>query len=302
MPPGDEHQTDERLSEVVRLRDEGWENLARSRTEGRQYLAAAYRCFTEAEAISREHGDREALVGVLRGIGDVLRATGNPANMETAVRYYQEEVDILQSLRREREMGDHLATLQLCYRDLATAEPERALELIRQGVEIGEKCLTIARKHQDKPALANASANLADLFVLLATHDEAMRESHLGLAADLFRHADSLWGEVAAALDNEQDAAVVRVQAAQAKMGLAEVYTRLGSNLDGAAALLDEAEEAYRQAPGGPVHYQLAQIQMLRAYLEDRRGNPQAAARHAEAGRSIFERLGYIEKPEPTSG
>lgn len=263
---------------VSQWKQDGWQAYQRTFTEGRAQLAVALGFFSSAEAECRKVRDFPALVGVLSGLGAVARATGGKEELERALRFYWEEVDILTSLGRQLEAADRHAELEAVYRDLAMVDEERALVYLKEGLEVGTKAMDTARQYQDRGILARIGVAVADSCQLLAEHDREYAEHHLEMAADLYLQAAQTW-------EDPEGKAL-------AGMGLAEVYIRLGKNLEGAQDLLEQAMTAYQQLPGGPVDYQVAQIHALMGRLFAQTGDIQRACRHVREAVEIFTRLG----------
>ncbi|MEW6524511.1 MAG: tetratricopeptide repeat protein [Bacillota bacterium] len=256
----------------------GWQAYQRAFTEGRSQLAVALSSFSSAEAECRKVRDFQELVGVLSGLGAVARATGGKEELEKALRYYWEEVDILTSLGRQLEAADRHAELEAVYRDLAMVDAEKALVYLKEGLEVGIKALDVARQCQDREIMARVGTAVADICQLISEHDCEYAEYHLEMAADLYLQAAGTWEEVEGK--------------AMANMGLAEVYIRLGKNLDGARELLEQAMETYVKLPGGQVDYQVAQVHALLGRLFAVSGDRARAARHIRDAVAIFKRLG----------
>lgn len=263
---------------VSQWKQDGWQAYQRTFTEGRSQLAVAQGFFSSAEAECRRVRDFPELVGVLSGLGAVARATGGKAELEKALRLYWEEVDILTSLGRQLEAADRHAELEAVYRDLAMVDEERALVYLKEGLEVGSKAMDIARQHQDRGILSRVGVAVADICQLLAEHDREYAGHHLEMAADLYLQASQTWEDAEGR--------------AMAGMGLAEVYIRLGKNLEGAQDLLEQAMAAYQKLPGGPVDYQVAQIHALLGRLFAQAGDGQRASRHVREAVEIFARLG----------
>jgi len=263
---------------VSQWKQDGWQAYQRTFTEGRSQLLAAHDFFSSAEAECRKVREFPELVGVLSGLGAVARATGGKEQLEKALHFYWEEVDILTSLGRQLEAADRHAELEAVYRDLAMVDDERALVYLKEGLEVGIKAMEVARRHQDRGILARVGVAVADICQLLAEHDREYAEHHLEMAADLYLQASQTWEDAEGK--------------AMAGMGLAEVYLRLGKNLEGAQDLLEQAMAVYRQLPGGPVDYQVAQIHALLGRLFAQSGDGARASRHVREAVEIFTRLG----------
>ncbi|MHB0884425.1 MAG: hypothetical protein ACYC6V_02640 [Bacillota bacterium] len=267
--------------EAILLKAEAWELIRRGFAEDRHHLEAADRKLRQAEALCRSIGDREGLVGILGGRGAILRTSGEVDKLLAAVSLYTEEVGILADADREKEVAVYQSNIVAAYRDLATVDPEQAVEYIGRGLEIGQAALTVSQRLSDRAGMAQGSANLADLCVLLAEHDPELGENHLATAATLYRTAEELWTGV------DDDGL------AMARMGLAEVYIRLGRNFDGAEALLEQAGEFYGRSGDQSVGYQRSQVHALRARLLTAEGRPAEAADERRKAAEIMDRLGF---------
>lgn len=267
--------------EAILLKAGAWELIRRGFAEDRHYLDAAEDQLKQAEALCRSIGDGEGLVGILGGRGAILRSSGEKDKILAALSLYTEEVGLLADANREKEVAAYQSNVVMAYRDLATVDPENALAYIGRGLDIGQTALAVSQRLADRGGMAQGSANLADLCVLLAEHDPDLTDNHLATAATLYRTAEELWDGV------DEDGL------AMARMGLAEVYIRLGRNFDGAEALLDQAAETYRQRHGQPVAYQLAQVHALRARLHKAQGRPEDAAEERRQAAGLLERLGF---------
>jgi tetratricopeptide (TPR) repeat protein len=270
---------DKRRAWVDQARQAGWQAFDRAFTEGREQLTLAAEHFARAEAECRRERDYPGLVGVLSGLGAVHRALGDRADLEKALRYYWEEVDILTSLGRELEAAERHAELGAVYRDLAAADGDRALLYLKEGLEVGMKALEVARRYQARETCARISMAVADICQVLSDHDLEYAEFHLEMAADLYRQSAEVWPA-----DAEGRAIT--------NLGLAEVYVRLGKNLEGARVLLEQALEIYQALPGGQVDYQLGQVHAVLGRLYARSGDRPRAAAHIRTAVGIFQRLG----------
>ncbi len=267
--------------EAILLKAEAWELIRRGFAEDRRHLEAADGKLRQAEALCRSIGDREGLVGILGGRGAILRSSGEKGKLLAAISLYTEEIGILADADREKEVAVYQSNIVAAYRDLATVDPEKAVEYIGRGLEIGQAALTVSQRLSDRAGMAQGSANLADLCALLAEHDPELSENHLATAATLYRTAEELWTEV------DDDGVAL------ARMGLAEVYIRLGRNLDGAEALLDQAEEFYGRSGTQSIGYQQSQIHALRARLREAEGRPEDAAEERRKAVEILDRMGF---------
>lgn len=267
--------------EAILLKAEAWQLIRRGFAENRGHLAGAEEKLKKAEALCRSTGDREGLVGILAGRGAILRSSGQKDQILAAIGLYMEEIGILAEADREKEVAAYQSNVVMAYRDLATVDPENALDHLGRGFEIGQAALAASRRLADRAGMAQGSANLAELCMLLADNDPELAEDHLATAVVLYRAAEELWTE----LDREGLAA--------ARMGLAEAYLRLGRNLEGVEELLEQSAEIYAGADGGPVVYQLAQVHALRARLRQAQGRPAEAAEERGKAIDLFERLGF---------
>lgn len=267
--------------EAILLKAEAWELIRRGFAEDRRHLEAADRKLRQAEALCRSIGDREGLVGILGGRGAILRSSGEVDKLLTAISLFTEEIGILADADREPEVAVYQSNIVAAYRDLATVDPDKAVEYIGRGLDIGQAALTVSQRLSDRAGMAQGSANLADLCVLLAGHDPELGENHLATAASLYRAAEELWTGV------DDDGVAL------ARMGLAETYVRLGRNLEGADALLDQAEDFYGRPGGQGVGYQQSQVHALRARLREAQGRPEEAAEERRQASEIMERIGF---------
>ena len=279
-PNGAEAKDQSPAERARRLKDEGWDMLRLAYGVHRDFYQDAMRKFREAEAILRAGEDREGLVDVLGGMASALRVTGDRSVMKEAAGYCEEEVEILRGLGRENEALEREVGLLAAYRDLVTLAVEGAVDYLTKGINLGRQRLAQAKALGDKSLTAAYCNNLADLSALLATYDAEMAESHLKTATALYRQAEDLWG------DGEAEG-----QAA-ARMGLAETYIRLNTNLGAARELLEKVQAFYESA-GHRVEYQIAQVKSLMAMLYEASGDPDLARAFREEATAMFRRMGF---------
>lgn len=263
-----------------RLKDEGWDMLRLAYGVHRDFYQDAMKRFREAEAILRANEDREGLVDVLGGMASALRVTGDRGVMKEAVGYCEEEVEILRGLGRENEALEREVGLLAAYRDLVTLAVEGAADYLTKGINLGRQRLARAKTMGDKALAASYCNNLADLSGLLATYDAEMAEAHWKTASALYRQAEDLWGPGEA----EGQAA--------ARMGLAETYIRLKTNLGAARELLEKVQEFYESA-GHRVEYQIAQVKSLMAMLYEASGDQELARVFRDEATAMFRRMGF---------
>ncbi len=276
----------ERLGQLKRL---GWNAYEQAFSQGYACLDTARGHFLEAEALARSGGDPSLLIGVLSGLGAVARASGQPQEVERALHYYWEEVDILRELGHELEAADLHAEIEAVYRDLAALMPDRALRFLKEGLDAGIKALEMIKRHQNRFVMARVGNAVADICQVLSDYDTDYREFHLQMAADLYRQGLETWSE------QEEGQAVAR-------MGLAEVYLRMGKNLDAADVLLDEALGIYTSLPGQRVDYQIAQIHTLKGQLMATQGKPEDAKEKLRQAITMFRKLGIEFPPRDERG
>lgn len=277
---GEESHSESPAQRAKRLKDEGWDMLRMAYGVHHDFYEDALKRFREAEVILRGSEDREGLVDVLGGIASALRVTGDRDRIREAVGYCEEEVDILRGLGREKEALEREVGLLAAYRDLVTLVGDRAMDYLTKGINLGRQRLAEAKELGDKSLTAAYCNNLADLCSLLSSCDPDMKESHLKTAAALYLQAGDLWG------DGEAEG-----QAA-ARMGLAETYVRLNTNLGAARELLEKVQEFYESA-GHRVEYQIAQVKSLMAMLYDALGDEALARAFREEAATMFRRMGF---------
>ncbi len=280
-PETDRREADHR--EAILLEAEGWELIQRGFAGDRRLLDAAEERFRKAETLCRSWGDREGLVGILSGRAAILRNSGEKEKILAAIDLYTEEIALLADAGREREVAAYQCNVALAYRDLATADPEGAIEFIGRGLDEGRRALALNEKLGHRPGLAQGSSVIADLCLLLADRDPELKENHLATAATLYRTAEELW----TGIDPEGQA--------MARMGLAEAYIGMGKNLDGAEALLDEAAREYtgEGETGRPVAYQLSQIHALRSRLLQAQGRTEEALEERRLAIELLNKAGF---------
>jgi tetratricopeptide (TPR) repeat protein len=263
-----------------RLKDEGWDLLRLAWSIHRELWRDAEDRFGRAEKLLREAGDRAGLVDVLGGRAGALRLTGDPERIRTAVACYEEEIEILRSLGRPKEAVEHGVSLLAAYRDLAALSGAEAATLLAKAVGLGRTGLATATEMGDRPLSAAYCNAIGELCSLMSGLDPELQESHLKTAMAFYRQAIDLWG------DQEDDGKV------GSRMGLAETYIRLNTNLEHARELLQSAQLFY-ESPGHRVEYQVAQIKTLLSMMHEVSGDAaQAADLRAEAV-VIFRRMGF---------
>lgn len=265
-----------------RLKGEGWDMLRLAYGVHREFYHDALEKFRAAEKLAREAGAQEILADVLGGMAAALRVSGKRDRTAEAVGYSEEEAGILRTLGRESEALEREVGLLAAYRDLATlaAGEGAAVDCLTKGINLGRKRLDEARTRGDKGLTAAYCNNLADLCTLMSTTDVEMGESHLKTASALYRQAEDLWGDA----EPEGRAA--------ARMGLAETYLRLNTNLGAAQDLLEQVQEFYESA-GHRVEYQIAQVKSLMAMVHEARGDNEIAKMLRQEAAAIFRRMGF---------
>jgi tetratricopeptide (TPR) repeat protein len=270
------------------LKAQGWGSYRAAFTHGRKLWDQALAAFEQSEALFRDLGEKEGLIGVLSGRATVLRSSGDPESIRRSVALYHEEIDLIRESGREEELPGALVNLGLAYRDLATVTPEAAAEMAK-GIEACREALEKAKRADRPDEAALATCTLADLSLLLAGLDRPeYRERHLKEAMGFYGQAEKLWEE------RDEDGRTM------ARLGLAEAYIALGRNLEGARDLLEEVLRYYETYAGGPVsgpvRYQIAQVKALEARLLEAEGNPEEAARIRQEARDHLEVLGFPPK------